>query len=118
MIPCRVQRVAIFSNQIDFRKGFDGLLAAAYSSGFDPYQGDCVVFVKNDRSQVRVLVGDDVGLYLICRRFEGGSLKSTWLADLESTSITVAELSMLFEGANFIVKKRVKPWRSKSARQN
>lgn len=118
MIPCRVQRVVVFANQVDFRKSFDGLLAAAFSSGFDPYRGDCVVFVKKDRSQVRVLVGDDVGLYLVYRRFEGGSLKSTWLSDLESTSITVAELSMLFDGVNFVVKKRVKPWRSNTARSN
>jgi transposase len=118
MIPCRVQRVVIFAYQVDFRKSFDGLLAAAFSSGFDPYKGDCVVFVKRDRSQVRVLVGDDVGLYLVYRRFEGGSLRSTWLSDLESTSITVAELSMLFDGVNFVVKKRVKPWRSNPARSN
>jgi hypothetical protein len=114
MIPCRVFRVVVFTGACDFRKGFDGLLAVSYGYGFDPYKGDCIVFVKRDRSQIRCLVGDDIGLFLIYRRFDGGCLKPSWLSDLGSTSITLAELSMLFDGVSFVVKKRVKPWRDKN----
>jgi hypothetical protein len=39
------------------------LLAETYGLGADPYNGDCVLFVKRDRTQLRAVVGDGVGLY-------------------------------------------------------
>ena len=94
---------------VDFRKRFDGLLGESYLRRFDPYAGDCVVFIKRDRTQIRALVGDIRGLYLICRRFEGGSLR--WLISEDTQSISVAELAMMFEGIDFEVRKKAKPWR-------
>jgi IS66 Orf2 like protein len=116
MIPCSVRRVVVAKHGIDFRKQINGLLAESYHLGFDPYEGDCMVFVKKDRSQIRVLVGDEKGLYLISRRFEGGSIILEGLLSKGhlGRDISSAELSLLFEGASFTVHRKVKPWRKKT----
>jgi transposase len=108
-----VRRVLVAEHRVDFRKGFDGLLAEAQSLGARPYDGDCVVFVKRDRKQLRVLIGDGAGLYLVSRRFEGGRMRLV-LAFAErpgSRSISTGELSLLLEGASFTVHKRAREWR-------
>ena len=97
---------------IDFRKGIDGLLGEAYGLGADPYSGDCIVFVKRDHTQLRALVGDSIGVYLVTRRFEGGRL---WVLQRfaerpSGKPISTGELSLLLEGARFTVHKRARAW--------
>lgn len=113
LLPVQVRRVLLVEHRVDFRKQYDGLLGEAYRLGAQPYDGDCVVFLKKDRTQIRSLVGDHRGLYLIGRRFEGGRLDSS-LAFLErpgAKTISMGELSLLFEGATFTVHQRAKAWR-------
>jgi hypothetical protein len=114
MIPVQVRRVLLAEHRIDFRKGLDGLLAEASRLGGKPYDGDCVVFVKKDRTQLRALVGDNRGLYLVIRRFDGGCLRSLlqFAAHPSSKTISTGELSLLLEGATFTVHQRAKDWRS------
>lgn len=113
MLPVTIRRVLLAEHRIDFRKNFDGLLAEAYRIGAQPYDGDCVVFLKKDRTQLRSLVGDSYGLYLVSRRFEGGSLRLLLkFAEQPSTrTISTGELSLLLEGSTFTVHKRAKAWR-------
>ena len=113
MLPVRVRRVLLAEHRVDFRKGMDGLLGEAYQIGAQPYEGDCVIYVKKDRTQIRALVGDGLGLYLVIRRFEGGRLSLLLrFADVPSTkTVTTGELSLLLEGASFTVHKRARPWR-------
>src|SRR6266566_7951707 len=75
MLPVTVRRVLLAEHRVDFRKQLDGLLAEAYRLGARPYDGDCVVFIRKDRTQLRALIGDVYGLYLVSRRFEGGRLR-------------------------------------------
>jgi hypothetical protein len=94
----------------------DGLLAEAYRLGAEPYDGDCVLFVKRDQTQLRALFGDGVGLYLVTRRFEGGRLRVllAW-AELPSTAtISTGELSLLLEGKTFTIHQRARAWRGPS----
>ena len=56
MLPCSVHRLIVAEYRVDFRRYFDGLLSEAYRLGYDPYAGDCVVFAKTDRTQIRVLL--------------------------------------------------------------
>lgn len=114
MLPVKVRRVLLVEHRVDFRKRFDGLLAEAYRIGAKPYDGDCVVFLKRDRKQLRILVGDALGLYLVSRRFEGGRLRLLLeFAERPSMrTISTGELSLLLEGTNFTVHKRAKAWRS------
>ncbi len=115
MWPSSIRRVIIAEHRVDFRKRFDGLLSESYKIGANPYDGDCILFFKGDHTQLRALAGDALGLYLICRRFEGGRLRAnfTFAANPKSTTITFAELMMLLEGASFSVHKRVRSWRGR-----
>jgi hypothetical protein len=117
MLPVRLRRVLLAEHRIDFRKGLDGLLAEAYRLGAQPYEGDCVLFIKRDQKQLRALVGDGQGLYLVTRRFEGGRLR-VLLAFAEqpnARSVSTGELSLLLEGASFTVHNRARTWRASSA---
>ena len=113
-MPVTVRRVLLAEHRVDFRKGFNGLLGEAYRLGAEPYDGDCVVFVKKDRTQLRCLVGDPLGLYLTCRRFEGGRLRSVleFSERPGAKTVTTGELSLLLEGSSFTVHQRAKTWRS------
>jgi len=113
MLPTSIRQVLLAEHRTDFRKGFDGMLGEAYRLGADPYAGDCVVFLKRDRTQLRALAGDTLGLYLVCRRFEGGSLRThfKFASDPCCNTISMAELSLLFEGATFSVHCRVRQWK-------
>lgn len=113
MLSVKIRRVFLARHRVDFRRRFDGLLAEARQLGADPYDGDCVLFVKRDHTQLRAIVGDCVGLYLICRRFEGGRLRdiAAFARDPHATEITTAELSLLLEGASFTVHRRAAAWR-------
>ena len=117
MLPVTIRRVFLAQHRVDFRKQLNGLLGEAYRLGAEPYDGDCVVFIKKDHTQLRALVGDHVGLYLVCRRFEGGRLRSL-LAFAEqpaAKSISTAELSLLLEGATFTVHRRATACRGNRA---
>jgi hypothetical protein len=116
MLPVTVRRVLLAEHRVDFRKGLDGLLAEAYRLGARPYDGDCVVFVKKDRTQLRALVGDGFGLYLVSRRFEGGRLRLLleFAERPGAKSVSSGELSLLLEGASFTVHKRAAAWRRES----
>jgi hypothetical protein len=89
------------------------MLSEAYQLGADPYSGDCVLFVKRDQTQLRALIGDAIGVYLVMRRFEGGRLRllHSFTERPQGMPITTGELSLLLEGARFTVHKRARPWR-------
>lgn len=113
MLSVKIRRVFLARHRVDFRKRFDGLLSEAFALGADPYDGDCVVFLKRDRTQLRAVVGDGVGLYLISRRFEGGRLRdmAAFAQERSASEISTAELSLLLEGATFTVHQRARVWR-------
>ncbi len=117
MLPVTVRRVFLAEYRVDFRKQFNGLLAEAYRIGADPYDGDCVVFIKKDHTQIRALVGDGYGLYLVSRRFEGGRLRAVleFSAEPSAGAISTGELSLLLEGSSFTVHQRAKAWRPAEA---
>ncbi len=113
MLAVTIRRVFVAQHRVDFRKGPDGLLGEAYMLGADPYQGDCVLFVKRDPTQLRALLGDRIGLYLVTRRFEGGRVRvlETFAERPTGAAISSGELSLLLEGARFTVHKRARAWR-------
>lgn len=113
MLPVTIRRVFLAQHRVDFRKQLNGLLGEAYRLGAEPYDGDCVLFIKKDHTQLRALVGDAVGLYLVTRRFEGGRLRSllSFAEEPTAAAITTAELSLLLEGATFTVHRRARECR-------
>lgn len=113
MLPFHPRRLIIFQHRFDYRRHWNGMLGESYKLGFDPYEGDCVVFVKSDRTQLRALAGDARGLFLVARRFDGGRLGLDWMFRTEPSTktITMAELALMLEGASFTVHRVVKPWK-------
>ena len=109
MLPDRINRVILFFGRVDFRKRFNGLYAECRRLGYDPYSGDVIIFIKRDKRQIRAICGDDKGLFLFSRRFEGGSLRFDF-SDSKKT-ITVAELKMMFSGVQYTIHRKVKSWR-------
>lgn len=109
MLPTGIRQIVMFSGPVDFRKQCNGLLAEARRLGFDPYDGQMIVFIRRDKRQLRAIVGDDLGLYLLTRRFEGGCLKFNF--DQSLKDVSQAELLMWLEGAHFSIHKTAKPWR-------
>ena len=109
----QVREVHIAQHTVDFRKGFDGLLAECRRIELDPYAGQCVVFVHRSWRQIKALLGDNRGLILVQRRFEGGAVKSMFpfLADPSFVTVSHAEVALLFEGASFTVHTKAKSWR-------
>jgi hypothetical protein len=120
VLPVNVRRVLLAEHRVDFRKSFDGLLAEAFRVGAQPYDGDCMIFVKKDRTQIRALIGDRYGLYLVLRRFEGGRLRALlgFAEQPGAKSISTGELSLLLEGSSFTVHARAKAWRGTEGRQS
>jgi len=113
MLPFMPKRLVIAQHRVDYRKQWNGLLAECYHMGFDPYERDCVVFIKRDRTQLRALMGDRLGLLMIARRFEGGSLNVPGIFEAApcTRTITIAELTLLLDGAMYTIDRRVPPWR-------
>lgn len=88
---------------VDFRKQWNGLLGEAERLGFDPYAGDLVVFVKRDRRQLRALCGDEKGLYLFSRRFEGGVFSFSF-SEGGTKKMSRSCLESWFEGSQRVTK--------------
>jgi hypothetical protein len=105
--------VHIVAAPLDMRRSFDGLLASARHLGLDPYEGCCVVFLSRSRLILKAIVGDDKGLLLVGRRFEGGGLPR--LVDellLPAVrKISQAQLQFLLEGCTVEVRAEARPWR-------
>ena len=82
-------------------------------------RGDCVLFVKRDHTQLRALMGDGIGLYLVTRRFEGGRVRvlQTFSERPMGAAISTGELSLLLEGARFTVHKRAPAWKGQARRR-
>jgi hypothetical protein len=110
-----IRRVFVVVDIIDFRKFFNGLLDEAYKRGFNPYAGDGIVFINRGGTQIRLLLGDSLGLFVLARRFDGKALgRKRLLAGLRTT-ITVGELAMLFEGTAFRVERKATGWEPDSS---
>jgi hypothetical protein len=113
MLPVTIRRVFLAQHRVDFRMGADGLIGEAYRLGADPYSGDCIVFVKRDQRQLRALVGDAIGVYVVMRRFEGARVRllQSFAERPTGAAISTGELSLLLEGARYTVHKRAGAWR-------
>jgi hypothetical protein len=105
-IPCKLKQVIVFDGKVDFRKRFDGLLALCYQHSYNPYLGDCVIFLSRDKHQLRALFGDEYGLFLVCRRFEAGTIKSSF----EKKEISLGELTLLLQGTRIKIQGQISSW--------
>lgn len=105
-----VQHVYVASHRVDFRKSYDGLLAECYHLGLNPFNGDAVLFIGRCRRRMKLLFGDQTGLWLASKRFNDESLKTSFkfLLDPSVEEVSMAELQMFIEGTKYRIEKRLK----------
>ncbi len=108
----QIREIFVAQHAVDFRKGVNGLLAECYGMNLDPYKGECVVFVHRSWRQIKVIFGDERGLFLLHRRFDGGALKATFafLRDPSFVCVSQSEIAMLLDGNCFSIHTRAKVW--------
>jgi IS66 Orf2 like protein len=113
MLEHTIKRVFVVRFAVDFRKGPSSLTALMYKLNLNPYKGDCAICLNRRGAAVKILCGDALGVWLLERRYEGGRLQSPWafLAELTTTEITVAQLSMILEGCSFMITRTARPFR-------
>ena len=92
------QRILAATEPIDFRKGFDGLVAIVRDRfGEDPFAGDLFCFFNRRRDRVKILVWDRNGFWLYYKRLERGTFERV---DGRAPRVEIdrAKMSMLLEG--------------------
>ena len=85
-----VPQMTIFlaTSPIDFRKGMDSLISYCKFLGSDPFSGTLFIFRNRSGTTLKMLVYDQLGFYLIVRRFSEGRLK--WWPSSNSTLTPLA----------------------------
>jgi hypothetical protein len=111
--PLSIKRVILAHWQVDFRKGHLGLLGECRMAGFEPWAGDCVVFISKCRTRVKLLCADQTGLWLAYKQFAKGTLATLVpvLQRPEAQDLSFSDLSMLLDGNRYVVTHRKPPWR-------
>lgn len=108
----RSLRVFASTRPTDMRKGFDGLCGlVANVLEREPLSGDVFLFVSRDRKRAKALLWDGTGLCLYAKRLERGRFANLWGGEDAQIELTMAELSLFFEGSHLVGKVPVSPQR-------
>lgn len=84
------------------RSSYDSLFAKTKGVLLqDPFSGHLFVFMNKTRSSVKCLFYDGTGLVLICKRLERGTFSKLNPYFTGEITLTAAEFSLFFEGADF-----------------
>ena len=95
-------RVCVFQQPVDFRKGLDGLSLLVHAA-YGPQaamSGAGFVFFNRSRSQLKILLFDRHGFWLLLKRLEQGRFVAPTIAELSA-----AELNLLLEGVDLKVRR-------------
>ena len=94
-------KIYMATRPVDFRRGQDGLAAAAQEIlGLDPYSGAAFVFRAKRADRIKILVWDRTGLVLVCKRLEGA--KFVWPQVRDGVMrLSPAMFAALFEGLDW-----------------
>lgn len=109
-----IRRVHFALEPADMRKSYNGLLVLARKLGLDPYQGECVIFISKNGRLMKAVIGDSKGIFLLCRKFEGSSLRELRRSFLSGNSyqkITTSQMWLLFEGYTSQLTGEAKDWK-------
>ena len=95
-------KVCVFQQPVDFRKGLDGLSLLVHAA-YGPtaaMSGAGFVFFNKGCSQLKILLFDRHGFWLLLKRLERGRFVVPAIAEL-----TAAELGLLLEGVDLSVRR-------------
>lgn len=83
------------------RASYDTLFAKAKGVlAQDPFSGHLFVFINSKRSSVKCLFYDGTGFVLLCKRLERGLFSRINPMFAGEITLTAAEFSLFFEGAD------------------
>ena len=89
----------------DMRKSINGLSAIVESSfRLDPFAGALFVFCNRNRDRLKVLVWDEDGYWLCCKRLEKGHFRWPAVGDDLTMTLTGDELRILLSGTRVELK--------------
>ncbi len=104
MLPLTLlpSRICVFQQPVDFRKGLDGLslLVHAHYGPLAPMSGTGFVFFNRSMAQLKILLFDRHGFWLLLKRLEQGRFARPVIAELTAT-----ELALLLEGVDLQVRR-------------
>ena len=102
MLPLTAARICVYQQPIDFRKGLNGLglLVHAEYGPMAPMSGTWFVFFNRGMDQVKILLFDRHGFWLLLKRLEQGRFTRPAIAELSA-----AELSLLLDGVDLKVRR-------------
>jgi transposase len=101
-------RIFICMQQIDFRKGIDGLAAVCRNKlDQNPFQGAIFVFLNRRKTTIRLLMYDGQGFWLCTKRLSKGTFR-WWPND---SSIDARQLQTLLWNGNPELAKFSDDWR-------
>ena len=108
--PSSDLKIYVATRPVDFRRGLDGLAAAAQEVlGLDPYSGAAIVFRAKRADRIKILVWDRTGLVLVHKRLEGS--KFVWPQVRDGVMrMSPAMFAALFEGLDW---RLVRPERAR-----
>ena len=100
MLPSRRMRVFACKRPTDMRASFDSLYKQTKEIiGQDPQSGHMFLFIKKNRTRIKVLYYDGTGYVIIAKRLDKGRFSKLNPYYKRDIILTQAEFSLFFEGA-------------------
>ena len=95
-------RICVFQQPVDFRKGMDGLglLVHAEYGPLAAMSGAWFVFFNRNLDQLKILLFDRHGFWLLLKRLEQGRFSRPRISEL-----TPSELGLMLEGVDLQVRR-------------
>ncbi len=93
-------KVMVYSNAVDMRKQYDGLLGLVRDQ-IDVLTGTLCLFVSKDRTRAKCLFWDGTGLNLWSKRLERGRFADIFTRE----EMTMNELKLFFEGSREVTRR-------------
>ncbi len=99
-----------YTEPVDMRKGFDGLMAVVEQKlGRNPLSGELFLFVSRNLIRAKVLYWDGTGLCVFAKRLEQGRFSCLWSESDSTVRLTVNELQLFLEGSKLVGKISLSP---------
>lgn len=97
----RRTKVFVFKEPTDMRASYDTLFSKAKGVlNQDPFSGHLFLFISRRRTSIKCLFYDGTGFVIIAKRMERGLFSRINPMLSGDITLTAAEFSLFFEGAN------------------
>ena len=99
-----------YTEPVDMRKGFDGLMAVVEQKlGRTPLSGELFLFVSRNLILAKVLYWEGTGLCVFAKRLEQGRLARLWSGSESTVRLTMNALQLFLEGSKLVGKISLSP---------